>query len=91
MIGRGPIPALLVASLALAGCAATPRDNAPGPNPQLAASVADRLSFYRIDVAPETLTTAQASALHLLMVSERGYLTIQRKARAILTNPDFAD
>lgn len=61
------------------------------PDPQLARSVAQRLDIYGIRVDPARLTTAQASALYLLMVSERGYLRTRSRARAILRNPDFRD
>lgn len=61
------------------------------PSPQLTSSVAQKLSFYGIRVEPEDLTTAQAAALHLLLVSENGYLNIRRKARAILRDPDDRD
>ena len=61
------------------------------PSPQLARSIAQKLEFYEVRVNPEDLTTAQAAALHLLLVSENGYLNIQRKARAILRNKDFRD
>ncbi|SHI75547.1 hypothetical protein SAMN04488012_102484 [Palleronia salina] len=61
------------------------------PSPQLARSVADRLSRYGIDVAPGALTTAQAAALHILMVDGTPYLQVRRKARTILTSPEFRD
>ena len=61
------------------------------PSPQLTSSVAQKLSVYGIRVKPEDLTTAQAAALHLLLVSENGYLNIRRKARAILRDQDDRD
>lgn len=61
------------------------------PSPQLTRSIAQKLSFYDIHVVPEDLTTAQAAALHLLLVSENGYLNIQRKARTILSDEDYRD
>lgn len=63
------------------------------PNPQLALSVANRLSSYGISVDPETLTTDQAGALHLMLVTKRdeGYSYIRRRAKLILTNPRYRD
>lgn len=63
------------------------------PNPQLTHSVANRLAFYGIRVAPDELTTAQAGALHLMLVSkrDRGKAYIRRRARHILTSPQFRD
>lgn len=63
------------------------------PNPQLALSVAHRLSSYGIDVDPEALTTEQASALHLMLVTKRdeGYSYIRRRAKLILTSPRYRD
>ena len=86
-----PVPRLTALAALLALGVATAGPVAAGPNPQLALQVSHRLAFYGIDVAPQALTTPQAAALHLLMVSERGYLNVRRKARAILRNPDFRD
>lgn len=61
------------------------------PPSQLSSSVERRLDVYGVHVDGERLTTAQAAALHLLLVSERGLLNVRRKARAILRNPDFRD
>lgn len=61
------------------------------PNPQLARSVANRLSSYGISVDPRALTTDQAGALHMMLVSkrERGYSYIRRRAKLILTRPRY--
>lgn len=63
------------------------------PNPQLTQSVAHRLASYGIRVDPAELTTAQAAALHLMLVSkrDRGYTYIRRRAELILTSPQFRD
>ena len=61
------------------------------PPEQLTRSVATRLESYRIDVAPERLTTAQAAALHILLISGESYLDTRRRAKVILRNPDFRD
>lgn len=61
------------------------------PHPQLALSVAGRLAAYGIAVEPEALTTQQAAALHLLMVTEDRYLVVRQRARTILSDPDFRD
>lgn len=63
------------------------------PNPQLAQSVATRLAPYGIRVDPRELTTDQAAALHLMLVSkrDRGYSYIRRRAELILTRPRYRD
>ena len=62
-----------------------------GPNPQLAQSIASRLVRYDIHIDPARLTTAQAAALHILLVSERGYVKVRRRAEVILESPQFRD
>lgn len=76
-------------ALLIAAMLATPAIAAP--NAQLTHSIANRLAFYNVRVDPDALNTAQAAALHILLVSERGYLQIQRKARAILRSEQFRD
>lgn len=61
------------------------------PNPQLANGVAYKAAKFGIYVDPLELTTAQASALHILFISERGYRKVRRRAISILQNPDFRD
>ena len=61
------------------------------PNPQLTHLVAHRLDRIGIHVVPDRLTTSQAAALHMMLVSTRGFATQRRKAKAILRNPDFLD
>ncbi len=61
------------------------------PSPQLTRFVANGLAMYGVPVAADDLTTQQAAALHHLLVTEKGYLNVRRKARAILRNPDFRD
>ena len=61
------------------------------PNRQLTQSIANRLARYGIDVAPGGLTTAQAAALHTMLVTAEEYHDIRRRARQILSDPQFRD
>ncbi|PZX19589.1 hypothetical protein LX81_00045 [Palleronia aestuarii] len=80
-----------IVSAALLALALGTAPVAAAPSAQLTTSVAQRLSNFGIRVDPEELTTAQASALHILLVSERGYVNVRRRAEAILRNPDYRD
>ena len=61
------------------------------PNRQFTQSIANRLAPYGIDVAPGELTTAQAAALHTMLVTAEEYHDIRRRARQILSDPQFRD
>ena len=78
-------------TLAFALCAALAAPAVAGPNPQLTHLVAQRLDRIGIHVVPETLTTAQAAGLHMMLVSTRGYSNQRRKALVMLRRPDFRD
>ena len=63
------------------------------PNPQLLRSVEMRLARYQLYPDIQSLTTAQAGALHMTMVqnNEDGYARTRAKLEAILRWDDTED
>ncbi|QFU09806.1 hypothetical protein PARPLA_00631 [Rhodobacteraceae bacterium THAF1] len=81
----------MIRTTALVLCAALASPAVAAPNAQLTNSIAQRLDRVGIQIIPERLTNSQAAALHMMLVSTRGYVEKRRKAKAILRNPDFLD
>ena len=76
----------ILAAIALALPVAGPV--AADPNPQLVASIENRLAYYDLKADVSQFATSTVAALHLTLVSSEGYfktrqelLTILRKAK----------
>lgn len=63
-----------------------PTGVAAGPNPQLLALIENRLPYYDLRVDVSQLTTRQAAALHMTMVSDGDdWFEKRRRLRTILS------
>ena len=78
---RFALATLLTASLALPVAA--------DPNPQLVASLENRLSHYGLSADLSQFATSTVAALHLTLVQSGGYFEKRRKLRTILRNAKY--
>ena len=78
--------AVLILALLLASVPAAARAD---PNPQLVASIEQRLRVYRIRADVSQYATSTVAALHLTLSQPEGYFTTRRKLRAILRNAKY--